>query len=510
MAVRSHLNVTLLDDNGEPRASTAVAIAKKTGAAFTQLLYAAESGGAALPGPYLTDSEGRLDLFTPLPERVQITPSVGTARIEEFFSDPTDVVIQNSTVPVVIDGYSSNSDWALTVQNDASQSKAFRVLNDGGDAVLRVQQDLTGVNDLVSINLLDSSLPTTSFLHVARAITTTGFSVGRFVADVTAAAISGTAVTGEISASVASAGNATAMAGTATRSTGAASALTRGFVATISSQVAGTGTSNVGLHATSALHSGGSSVRNDAGLLVDGAAGWTLPILVVDTDAATVLFKVDQVGGILAASTQPRATATYDLGSTGATWATGYINTLIMGTNPAAAGTIRMLKNAGISVRNETNGGDINLIKATATNNVQVGATSGNDGTYVAGTNSVNLQVGANVEFTANATGSTVGRAAGAVGFYGSAGVTKPSAYTQTYTTASKTHAVPGVTTLVAASGTADGTVADVGTTFSQTGLNNNFRDVAAAIQALIVDVANTKQVLNAVVDDMQALNLVG
>lgn len=45
---------------------------------------------------------------------------------------------------------------------------------------------------------------------------------------------------------------------------------------------------------------------------------------------------------------------------------------------------------------------------------------------------------------------------------------------------------VTGITALTAASGTGDNTVADVGGSFSQTTLNNNFQDLAAKVNELI------------------------
>lgn len=50
------------------------------------------------------------------------------------------------------------------------------------------------------------------------------------------------------------------------------------------------------------------------------------------------------------------------------------------------------------------------------------------------------------------------------------------------------TSAIPitAITDLTAASGTADGTVADVTGSFSQTVLNNNFQDVATKVNAIL------------------------
>lgn len=44
------------------------------------------------------------------------------------------------------------------------------------------------------------------------------------------------------------------------------------------------------------------------------------------------------------------------------------------------------------------------------------------------------------------------------------------------------------IASLTAASGTADGTVADVGGAFSQTTLNNNFQDLATKVNAILVE----------------------
>lgn len=94
------------------------------------------------------------------------------------------------------------------------------------------------------------------------------------------------------------------------------------------------------------------------------------------------------------------------------------------------------------------------------------------------------------------------------LGFFGVTPVARPTAYVQTYATATRTHANPTATALTAASGTADGTVDDVTAAHNQTILNNNFKEMATAINALVADVANVKQVLNSVIDDDQAVGL--
>ncbi len=82
------------------------------------------------------------------------------------------------------------------------------------------------------------------------------------------------------------------------------------------------------------------------------------------------------------------------------------------------------------------------------------------------------------------------------LGFYGVAAVVRPTAYTQTYATASRTHS-----NLTASSLTYSG---------GSYGYNSaaNAQAVMTQINNLITDVANVKQVLNSVIDDLQANGL--
>lgn len=85
------------------------------------------------------------------------------------------------------------------------------------------------------------------------------------------------------------------------------------------------------------------------------------------------------------------------------------------------------------------------------------------------------------------------------VGFFGVVPVARPSAYTQTYSTASKT--VPAMTS--ADVSTAAAGLAVFG--YSQAQADS----IPAAINALRVDMANSVKVTNALIDDLQALGLV-
>jgi hypothetical protein len=91
------------------------------------------------------------------------------------------------------------------------------------------------------------------------------------------------------------------------------------------------------------------------------------------------------------------------------------------------------------------------------------------------------------------------------VGFYTVAPTTRPTAYTQTYATATRTHSALTSSTLTdSTTGTANTTVQDVTAAHDQTILNNNFADLTAQVNALRADLENAKQVLNQVIDDHQ------
>ena len=90
----------------------------------------------------------------------------------------------------------------------------------------------------------------------------------------------------------------------------------------------------------------------------------------------------------------------------------------------------------------------------------------------------------------------------GKVGFFGTAPIVQRTAYTQTYSTADKTHA--------------NMTSADVATTAVTQTTPYGYATaaqgdaVAVAINAIRADVIDLKQVVNSVIDDLQAYGLVG
>jgi hypothetical protein len=163
-----------------------------------------------------------------------------------------------------------------------------------------------------------------------------------------------------------------------------------------------------------------------------------------------------------------------------------------------ATGKLNQLigKACGIEVASAVNA-------ATASNAVGVGTV---DITMAAGKNFV----------LDTATGSKIGTATSQkLAFYNSTPIVQPSAYTQTYSTADKTHAAPTATVLTDNSaGTANTTIQALadGTLWTNdvAAARNNFADLAASNNAIIVDLADLKQLVNSVIDDLQSLGLVG
>ena len=87
------------------------------------------------------------------------------------------------------------------------------------------------------------------------------------------------------------------------------------------------------------------------------------------------------------------------------------------------------------------------------------------------------------------------------VGFYGVTPVARPSAYTQTYSAASRTHS-----NLTSASVSAS-VVLVTPFGFSSSAQGDN---LVLAVNRLVTDLTNVKNVLNQVIDDLQSQGLLG
>lgn len=124
-------------------------------------------------------------------------------------------------------------------------------------------------------------------------------------------------------------------------------------------------------------------------------------------------------------------------------------------------------------------------------------------------------------------TGSKLGQASSKISFYGATPIVKPSAYTQTYATADKTHANPTAAALTDnTTGTANTTLqalpdpTDTPATADALrddlvanlipALRNNYADLADQHNKVVADIADVKQLVNSLIDDLQALGLVG
>lgn len=107
-------------------------------------------------------------------------------------------------------------------------------------------------------------------------------------------------------------------------------------------------------------------------------------------------------------------------------------------------------------------------------------------------------------------TGTKIGTATSQkLGFWNATPVVQPSAFTQTYATASKTHAnLTSATLTDSTGGTANTTCVAIAGTGDDANINNNFADIIAQVNALRVDLENAKQVLNAVIDDDQTIGI--
>ena len=116
------------------------------------------------------------------------------------------------------------------------------------------------------------------------------------------------------------------------------------------------------------------------------------------------------------------------------------------------------------------------------------------------------------VLFQMNATG---------VGLLGAAPVAAASAYTQTYSTADRTHAAPtavnpaAITEYTPHGSGATAVTSNAGTDLDTTAaalntLVDECQALETEVSALVIDVADVKQVVNAIIDDLQALGLVG
>lgn len=226
--------------------------------------------------------------------------------------------------------------------------------------------------------------------------------------------------------------------------------------------------------------------------------------------------------------------------------ATGAGTAAAISLTPGTAGTIVIGKTNGtgaISIGASTGnqainigtGGAGSIVKTIIIGNATAGGASVT--TIHAGTAGLNLGTTADARTIAIGTGDaiqtinigthitpvnviTIGGTASTLGFYGVTPVVRATAYTQTYATADKTHANPTATNPAAPAAYtahAAGAVAvvsnaatDLDTTAAALAtLRGEVAAYELVISALIVDVADLKQLVNSLIDDQQTLGLV-
>lgn len=121
----------------------------------------------------------------------------------------------------------------------------------------------------------------------------------------------------------------------------------------------------------------------------------------------------------------------------------------------------------------------------------------------------VTLTDGKTVANSANVTGTVLWGASDKGAFFGGTPATRPAAYTQTYSTADRTHAAATAATLTMTdgAGTNDNTI---GAITADASVIAAFQEVVDEVNKLIADVLDVKQLCNALIDDHQALNLAG
>lgn len=101
------------------------------------------------------------------------------------------------------------------------------------------------------------------------------------------------------------------------------------------------------------------------------------------------------------------------------------------------------------------------------------------------------------------------------LGFFNATPIVQPSAITQTFSTADATHSARTAVALTDSAagtpGTTIGALAD-GSTYATdvAAIRSNFSSLAVEHNKVIVDLADTAQLLNSLIDKLQALGLVG
>lgn len=232
-----------------------------------------------------------------------------------------------------------------------------------------------------------------------------------------------------------------------------------------------------------------STLTNTYGLYIEAQTGGGTSNQAIYTNAGLVRFG-DQLS-IVGSGDRAQLVVT---GHTTQAVGTGLVS---FTRNDAAAGVSRILQLTALGSGADGDGGSFNLRGKSSTTAAQDMAEIGwlwNAATHASAKADVVFKAG-------YGNGSTIvlsewlrarGGAAPAIGVFAVTPQARPTAYTQTYATATRTHSNPTATTVTDTDG-AYGFLAAADRTA-----------LVTAINALITDMANVKQVVNQVVDDLQ------
>lgn len=266
-------------------------------------------------------------------------------------------------------------------------------------------------------------------------------------------------------------------------------------------------------------------MKNASGLWqLDGGLSVTSP---GSADFVSALFKTTAAGSdslvVIDAGSGTSATPVLDYRHAGVSKAFTYTDTnssfyiiragagfgIQFWTDATIQGTIDTAGQLSLTRTGATGGvllGSTGLLYSQATNVVGLGD---GDSLRVSATGTVIMVGGANIVLDAT-TGTKIGTATTEkLGFWNATPVARPAAYTQTYATATRTHANPTAVTLTDNStGTASDTINDAGIVYSQTSQNNFRASITDEVNKLVADLANLKQVVNSLLDDGQTVGL--
>lgn len=144
---------------------------------YLPTLYQAATGGATRPNPFNADQDGNFSFYLDAADDVKIIVtgadlSTYTLENEHVLPDASDILFSGRTSLTELEGglivdNPTDSEWALEVHGNPKQ---FAVINAEGHPWVTARRSPKG-NDLFSVNLVNESIPETSTMLIAKAVT---------------------------------------------------------------------------------------------------------------------------------------------------------------------------------------------------------------------------------------------------------------------------------------------------------------------------------------------------